>query len=242
MPFKGTLGDLSVPDLLQMPSLGRLTGALVFSNGDRESSVYYVNGSVVHAEMEDMVGEEVIYDLLGWTSGRFSFEKGVTSPRTTITKDVQHLLLEGLRRLDERAKAEAEQKERWRELFGDEAALASALGACMAGAGVSLRSAALLDRDARVLATWPSGTKPSGADQALFKTSVRMWKGAEASLEQVYWGREGAWVAGRSIGRYLLLVGIAKESAGLGQLHFAFKKAADLIYQRLGATGDSSSA
>lgn len=232
MSLKGTLGDLSVPDLLQIPLIGRLTGSLGFSNGDRDAVVFYHNGAIVHAEEGDLRGESVVYDLLEWTEGKFSFDKGKTHDVTTITKDVQHLLLEGLRRLDERAKAEADRQQCWRSQLGDEAALAGVLCECLTGAAVAVKVACLLDRDARILAAWPTAPAADSAEYAALRTCVKMWKSAESPTEQLYWGGEGSWVAGRSVGPFLLGA-VAKEQAGLGQLHFAFKKAADLATQRL---------
>ncbi|MBN1423479.1 DUF4388 domain-containing protein [Candidatus Fermentibacteria bacterium] len=233
MSLKGTLGDLSVPDLLQIPLIGRLTGSLAFSNGDREAVVYYHNGTIVHAEAGDLKGEGVIYDLLEWVEGKFSFDKGRMSDVTTIKKDVQHLLLEGLRRMDERAKAEADHQRRWREQLGDEAALADLLTGCMTGAAVALKVAWLVDKDARILAAWPAPPAEGTAEYAALRTCVKIWKGADTAWEQIYWGGEGAWVAARSIGPLLLLGAVAKGQAGLGQLHFAFKKAADLVLSRV---------
>ncbi|MEJ2720848.1 MAG: DUF4388 domain-containing protein, partial [bacterium] len=46
---------------------------------------------------------DVIYEVVRWQSGTFSFEKGKTAPPREIRIDIplDHLLLEGLKRLDE---------------------------------------------------------------------------------------------------------------------------------------------
>jgi hypothetical protein len=45
----------------------------------------------------------VIYEVVGWQSGSFSFEKNIMPPTREIRIDIplDHLLLEGLKRLDE---------------------------------------------------------------------------------------------------------------------------------------------
>ncbi|MCU0611406.1 MAG: DUF4388 domain-containing protein [Candidatus Eisenbacteria bacterium] len=233
MSLKGTLGDLSVPDLLQIPLIGRLTGALGFANGDREAVVYYHSGAIVHAESGELQGEHVVYDLLEWAEGKFSFEKGRQCAAATIKKDVQHLLLEGLRRLDERARAEAERQQQWKAQLGSEAELATALSEALVNAGTAVAAAAVLDRDGRVLASWPGPVLPESPSYQALRTCVRMWKAAETGCDQLYWGTEATWVAGRSLGAFSLLAAVAKERTGLGQFHFGFKKAVDLLLLRL---------
>ena len=49
---------------------------------------------------------EVIFDVFGWSGGVFTFYGGVPAPSTAVTLDmgIQNLIMEGVRRLDERAR------------------------------------------------------------------------------------------------------------------------------------------
>jgi hypothetical protein len=242
MSLKGNLGDLSVPDLLQIPLIGGLTGSLSFSNGDQEATVFYDKGAIVHGECGDVQGEQVIYDLLEWTEGKFSFEKGRKNPAATVKKDVQHLLLEGLRRLDERAKVEAEQQQLLRAQLGDPEALSLVLSEGMAGASMVIGMACLWDREGRVLASWPGATTPGSAEHEKLGMCLKMWKAAGRGWNQLYWASEEGWVAAWNVESLCVLAAIANERAGLGQFHFAFKKAADTIVQRIRGTSTPATA
>jgi hypothetical protein len=63
--------------------------------------VYMRGGKVVHATYRDLAGEEAFYHLIGWGDGDFEVETNLASPETTIHSDVEHLLLEGVKRIDE---------------------------------------------------------------------------------------------------------------------------------------------
>ena len=46
-------------------------------------------------------GPTAFYDLIGWDTGRFAFIGGAQPEHASISEDLQSLLLEGMRRLDE---------------------------------------------------------------------------------------------------------------------------------------------
>jgi hypothetical protein len=56
---------------------------------------------VVHAYCPPKSGVHALYQLLAWREGRFAFLKNAAPIERTIFDDLQNLLLEGLRRLDE---------------------------------------------------------------------------------------------------------------------------------------------
>lgn len=241
MALKGSIGDISVPDLLQIPLIGRLTGALSLTSHDREATVFYEKGAIVHAVSGETQGEQVVYDLLEWTEGTFNFDKSKTSPTVTVRKDVQHLLLEGLRRLDERARAEEARMQALRAKVGDPAALAEVLREALAGATMVVSAACLWDRTGQILAAWPKPIAAGTPEYEKMSTSLRLWKGAGRGWDQLYWATGGEWAAAWNLEGALLLSVLAHEKVGLGQLHFAFKKAAEATVQRLGVTPEQGS-
>jgi hypothetical protein len=64
MALKGTLGDFSLSDILQLIGLQRKTGVLVLSRDDVQVSIGFEGGRVVHAESSDRTIEQRVGQLL----------------------------------------------------------------------------------------------------------------------------------------------------------------------------------
>jgi len=105
---RGDLRSMSLPSIIQVNCTEQSQAHLRIRGHGQEASLFFADGNIVHAEMDSKVGEEVIYEVLGWEDGEFELEVGVPPPQRTITKGWSGLLLEGMRRLDERAAAEEE--------------------------------------------------------------------------------------------------------------------------------------
>jgi len=99
--FRGTITDFHLSDLIQMNCLGRMTSCLYVNRDESEGKIYFSEGNLIHAQCDDMEGEEAFYEMLSWEGGGFSTKRGEETPRETIIKGWQSLLLEGMRRLDE---------------------------------------------------------------------------------------------------------------------------------------------
>lgn len=106
--FEGRISDFQLSDLIQMNCLGRLTNALQVQKHVQKGVIYFEDGNIVHASLDDHEGEEAFYEILSWEGGSFSVEKGARSPKESVFKGWQTLLLEGLRRADERRNSDAE--------------------------------------------------------------------------------------------------------------------------------------
>ncbi|MHC4504056.1 MAG: DUF4388 domain-containing protein [Planctomycetota bacterium] len=103
----GRLSMIGVVDLIQTLHASRRTGTLTLeSAGDREGYVGFRNGAVTSAVVGELKGAEGAYDLLTWEDGNFRFEGGEPAldadPEARIELDTMALLMEGMRRLDER--------------------------------------------------------------------------------------------------------------------------------------------
>jgi hypothetical protein len=59
------------------------------------------DGNIVHAEVDEIKGEEAVYELAIWNEGEFNFEPDVEPNVRTISKSNTNLLMEAARRLDE---------------------------------------------------------------------------------------------------------------------------------------------
>ncbi len=101
MAFQGSLAELHLPDIIQLVSVSGKSGVFRLIDGDHRGDIWLQEGRIVHAEHEDLSGEEAVYALAIWRTGEFRFEAGIDSPRQTITKSNTNLLMEAARRLDE---------------------------------------------------------------------------------------------------------------------------------------------
>jgi hypothetical protein len=101
MAFQGSLAELHLPDIIQLVSVSGKTGVFHLSDASHQGDIWLHEGRIVHAETEDLSGEEAVYALAIWRSGEFRFEAAVTAPRQTIQKTNTNLLMEAARRLDE---------------------------------------------------------------------------------------------------------------------------------------------
>ncbi|HEY8234739.1 MAG TPA: DUF4388 domain-containing protein [Vicinamibacteria bacterium] len=101
MAFQGSLSELHLPDIIQLVSVSGKTGVFRLSDGSHRGDIWLNEGRIVHAEHEDLAGEEAVYALAIWRTGEFRFEAGIAAPRQTIQKSNTNLLMEAARRLDE---------------------------------------------------------------------------------------------------------------------------------------------
>src|SRR6185436_7437109 len=101
MAFQGSLAELHLPDIIQLVSVSGKSGVFRLIDGEHRGDIWLQEGRIVHAEHEDLSGEEAVYALAIWRTGEFRFEAGIDSPRQTITKSNTNLLMEAARRLDE---------------------------------------------------------------------------------------------------------------------------------------------
>ena len=105
MAIKGSLKEASLPDVLQLLSMGKKTGCLGLSFHESFGSIYFDAGRICHARIVNrpLDTENAVYTLFTWTSGTFNFEQNVQPEEGAelVSVDPQSLLLEGARRVDE---------------------------------------------------------------------------------------------------------------------------------------------
>jgi hypothetical protein len=101
MAFQGSLTELHLPDIIQLISVSGKTGVFHLTDGPLKGQIFLHDGKIVHAQLEDAVGEEAVYTLAIWSQGDFKFEPGTATELRTISKSNTNLLMEAARRLDE---------------------------------------------------------------------------------------------------------------------------------------------
>jgi len=101
MTFQGSLTELHLPDIVQLISVSGKTGVFELVDGELRGEIFLNDGQIVHAQLQDAVGEEAVYALAIWSQGDFKFVPGPASDKRTIHKSNTNLLMEAARRLDE---------------------------------------------------------------------------------------------------------------------------------------------
>jgi two-component system, chemotaxis family, protein-glutamate methylesterase/glutaminase len=105
--FAGTLKNIQLNDLIQMCCLSASSLCMRVTKGDRQGTIFIVDGEIVHAACVEMVGEEAFYRILGWQTGSFESIEVATTPQRTIDKNYHFLIMEAARRMDEKAQLDA---------------------------------------------------------------------------------------------------------------------------------------
>lgn len=99
--MKGRLQDMAVADLIQHNCQDRKTARVQLKNGREKGELFFKNGNVVHASVDNQTGEEAVYQLMNWEEGTFELIPEVDPPAITITRKWTSLLLEAARLADE---------------------------------------------------------------------------------------------------------------------------------------------
>jgi len=100
----GSLSELSAVDVIQMLCLGRKTTALRIARGQSSGVILIHNGDIVHAVWDNIVGEEAVHEMIAVEDGVFNMAPFPPDFERTINGDYQHILMEGVRKLDEKAR------------------------------------------------------------------------------------------------------------------------------------------
>jgi CRP-like cAMP-binding protein len=100
--FKGTLDATPFADLIQLLGSTRKTGVLGFRDGNRAGAIYLEDGEAVHAWTDDLKGEDAFFEIAGWKAARFAFRSIRRQEPKTLKAATMTLLLEAMRRLEER--------------------------------------------------------------------------------------------------------------------------------------------
>jgi hypothetical protein len=92
---EGDLIDLTLPSLLQAMTREKASAVLRLQRGTDDGdqgSVYFCEGALVHALAGDSVGDEAMYQLLGWSEGRFRLVRDADKQPRTITAGLANFI------------------------------------------------------------------------------------------------------------------------------------------------------
>lgn len=99
---EGEIVGLGLSDVIQINHHNRFSGCIAIESTSGSGLLFFRDGEIIHAEQGGRTGEEAFYDILEWPPGKFRLQPNVTTTRSTIQKNAQHLLLDAHRVLDER--------------------------------------------------------------------------------------------------------------------------------------------
>lgn len=101
MAVEGELKDIDITSVIQVMCTERRQAGLVVRRRGEEGVIFFEHGEIVHATLGPIEGEEAVYQLLAWKDGSFRMTDKVRAPVRTIAMQWSHLLMEGMRKIDE---------------------------------------------------------------------------------------------------------------------------------------------
>jgi hypothetical protein len=104
-PMSGVIEEIPLPDLLQLLSTSRKSGALTIVSPGQVGRIYLRKGQVYFAAINDdfaVAPQKAIYRMLSWSAGTFELEPSVEMQvMEEVKESTEGLLMEGVRQLDE---------------------------------------------------------------------------------------------------------------------------------------------
>jgi len=106
--IQGRLEEMNIMDLLQSLEMGQKGCKLSVQQGSDRCEMFFVAGQCKHAALGAKLGNDAVFQVVGWTAGEFEIDfNAPPTDKSTTTMSTQGLLMEGFRLMDE-AKANAE--------------------------------------------------------------------------------------------------------------------------------------
>ena len=82
---EGDLVDLTLPTLLQALARESSTVTLRLQRGTDQGALHFNEGALIHATRGELVGDDAVLDLLGWSEGRFRIMRDPDRQPRTVT-------------------------------------------------------------------------------------------------------------------------------------------------------------
>ncbi len=91
--LRGSLADLAIVDLVQIPLGSRKTGELLIATEEQDARLYYVDGILVHLVSGDVQGTPVLDLIIDWDDGEFEFRPDVLTEDSSFSGDLTPILV-----------------------------------------------------------------------------------------------------------------------------------------------------
>jgi hypothetical protein len=103
--MSGSLGEVALPDLLQLFSTSRKSGVLSVTNGDDSGRIYLREGRIFYANwngVEDIDPMKALFRIIAWETGEFRLgPSNDESFMVELEETPDQLIMEAVRQLDE---------------------------------------------------------------------------------------------------------------------------------------------
>ena len=101
MELKGSIRNFPLADVIQFIGSARRTGLLLVTLGGARASIFFDEGTIVHADYRDIVGQEVINRLFLEQEGTFQFLADATTDERNFVCEWMGAIMEAARVTDE---------------------------------------------------------------------------------------------------------------------------------------------
>lgn len=98
---------MSITSLVQVICLEGRRASVFLNRRGEKGVIFFDKGEIAHATVGSLVGEEAVYQLVNWTEGMFQVNDCETIPQRTVDSSWNRLLLEGMKRVDEKSSIDA---------------------------------------------------------------------------------------------------------------------------------------
>ncbi len=100
--LQGNLEQMQMAEVLQTLTMSQKTGGLkLINSAQRVGKIFFNDGDIVQASLDEHKGEEAVYRILIWEEGFFKFDSKDTSSGPSIEKSMNSLLMEGFDQREE---------------------------------------------------------------------------------------------------------------------------------------------
>lgn len=101
MELKGSIRNFPLPDVIQFIGSARRTGLLLITLAGARASIFFEEGTIVHADFRDLVGQAVINRLFLEQEGSFQFLADATTDEKNFVAEWMGAIMEAARVNDE---------------------------------------------------------------------------------------------------------------------------------------------
>lgn len=100
--ISGSLGQTSIAEIIQFLQLTNKSGILQITSTELNAEIGFYEGSAMHAEYGPCMGKEAFYEIVALGEGSFYFMENQAVTFRSLTDSTMSLLVEGMRRVDEK--------------------------------------------------------------------------------------------------------------------------------------------
>jgi len=101
LDLKGNLEQMQFAEVIQTLGMNQKSGGLKIVNGSKVAKIYFENGDIIQASMNEYENEEAVYRIISWEEGSFEFDSKDRAEGAGISKGMNSLLMEGFDQREE---------------------------------------------------------------------------------------------------------------------------------------------